>query len=244
MEFSSPNLVVMTTFSFDLSKAFLAYAIKGRVAAPLRIAVLGMMTIGVAPVSHASVIVSNLTQTPAGTFAGTTHLDDAQSFMVPTASETLLDVVVELFGNGGTDSFSLYTDKNGIPFNALGAIGTVTPTGSTFATYTITHTELLTPGQTYWLLTNYTGGQNWAYTNSTSFTGTGTLGAAEYSLNGGATWLASPNGPFMLQIDATTATPEPATLLLLVFPLAGLGMLKVRQHRLERQMLRQEGAHS
>lgn len=224
------------------SCSFLSFAPKCKIGLFTRAAALTALIIGIAPISRSSVIVTNLTEPAAGTFANDLHTNDAQSFTVPIgATETLQDVIVELFGNGITASFSLYSDSGaGHPFNALGRIGPtgiVTPTGSSYATYTIAGTKTLDPGQTYWLVNSYDGDPNWAYTSSTSYTGTGTIGKSEYSLNGGATWQINSNGPFLFRIDATTV-PEPTTILLSLIPFAALGILKLRTDLIRRRTAR------
>ena len=200
----------------------------------IRTALFGIAILSLVSLSRADVIVSNLSQSPSGTDASAHYPNDAQSFTTPGGSNLMLqDVEVVLFGNGGTVLFSLYGNcPGGYPgcASSPGNLGTVTPAaGSGYETYKFTASYTLAPSTTYWLITSNLDPvplPNWAYTSSASYSGTGTLGKTDYSDNGGAVWTSSTHGPFLMQVDATSAAPEPATFLLSLLPLAGIGMLK------------------
>jgi hypothetical protein len=150
------------------------------------------VAIGFAAVNAcADTVISNLSQTPAGV-DGVGLNAAAQAFTTGGTPGTLDDVVLELLGTGGAVGVSLFSDRSGLPGSSLLSFGTLTPTGSGFAPYTAAGSYALAADTTYWVVVDYLGVPSWGFTDSSSFTGTGTLGSFTNSLDGGATW----DGPF------------------------------------------------
>jgi hypothetical protein len=179
-------------------------------------------------------IVDNLTDTPAGVDTGLNAA--AQAFTTGGTAETLQDVVLELLGNedeGGAVDVSLFSDSSGLPGSSLLSLGELTPTGSGYADYTATGTYALAADSTYWVVVDYLGSPGWGFTASAAYTGTGTLGSFTNSSNGGTTWLGpySPTEvdfePYLLEVDAaTTATPEPSGLVLMLMGIGAMVLIK------------------
>jgi hypothetical protein len=179
------------------------------------------------------VIVGNLTDTPAGVDAETLTAA-AQAFTTGGTAETLQDVVLELLGadNEGAVDVSLFSDSSGLPGSSLLSLGELTPTGSGYADYTATGTYALAADSTYWVVVDYLGSPSWGFTASAAYTGTGTLGSLANSTNGGTTWLGpfaptADNEPYLLEVDAaTTATPEPSGLVLMLMGIGAMLLIK------------------
>lgn len=170
------------------------------------------------------VIVSNLSDTPAGVDGGLNAA--AQSFTMGGTAATLQDVVLDLLGSGDAVNVFLFSNSSGLPGSSLLSLGTLTPTGSGYADYTATGTYALAAGSTYWVVVDYLGSPSWGWTNSLAYTGTGTLGAYTNSPDGGTTWRGPySTEPYLLEVDAT-GTPEPSGLVLMLMGIGAMLLVK------------------
>ena len=161
-----------------------------------------------------TVVVSNLSDTPAGTDTNTAITTVAQEFTTGSVALNLQSVALDCSGTGGQMSFSLYTNNSGQPGSSLLSLGTITPSGSGDANYKLTTSAFpLAANTAYWVVGNYLGTASWAFTSSTSFSGAGTLGSFAHSTNNGTSWttFTIANGPYMVAVDATTSQPAYAT---------------------------------
>jgi hypothetical protein len=156
--------------------------------------------------------------------------DWANEFLTPAGGAlNLSDVIVDISEATGTGSITmfLYSNNAGVPGSSLATIATLTPTGTGVAPYTFTPGSPITlqASTQYWILMvdNSTGFFGTWYSESTE-TGTGVSGEnhAEWT---GSTWTQRANNTFTaetpeMEIDVTSAVPEPAT-----FGMLGLACL-------------------
>jgi len=189
--------------------------------------------------ARADVIVTNTIETATGTDP-TYIVTAAQSFTTGTQSENLSGVTVVLDGEFGDSSvaFSLSSNSGGLPGTQLLVFDPLTPIfGSGFDDYTLSSGGSLTlaPDTTYWLVATYLGVDPvWGYTDSSAFSGSGSLGSWT-----NATGLILPNWalpasekPYLMEIDGSpVSAPEPATLALFGLGLVGVGLSRRRLTR-------------
>jgi hypothetical protein len=204
-------------------------ATTSRVAALAGMVLFAALAVNGAPI----LIVSNLTETPAGVDGDVNA--EGQSFITGGTATTLQDVVLELLGGNGAVDVALFSDNSGLPGSSLLSLGTLTPTGSGYADYTAAGTYALAADTTYWVVANDLGSSSWGFTASAAYSGTGTLGSLTNSQDGGADWLGpyaptAENEPYLLEVDAgtTTATPEPSGLVLMLTGIGAMLFIKAR----------------
>ncbi len=201
-----------------------------------------VLALAVPATASADQIISTLANTPLGTDVNS-ETNAAQGFMTSGQAEILTSVTLELIGGNGSAVVSLLKDSGfDSPGSLAETIGTINPTGSSFAAYTLTAPAyMLAANTTYWLAVQYDhvvtpdSPGPWAYTNAAppngpgfTVTGSGTLGYFAGSFDGGASWYtasAYTYGPYMMQVDAVPS-PEPSTLVstALSVLLGGIGM--------------------
>ena len=149
----------------------------------------------------------------------------AQEFI--TGSQSVgLGTVIALVGDAtGTfnPSAELVTDNSGQPSSTVVTTFTVPaiPTGTALQdeTFTPNSSVILSANTSYWFILSASGTDTsafyrWGYTDSTSYTGSGSLNMIAVSENSGATWTTHPlsYGPEILQVNSV---PEPASLILM-----------------------------
>jgi hypothetical protein len=185
------------------------------------------MLVRVGP-AHAGVIVSNLNQTMNGhstIYSGNEPQEYAQQFT--TGSQSVeLGTVIALVGDATgtfTASAELVTDNSGTPGTTLLTTFTVPTIGTAYSDeiFTPNSSVMLSANTSYWFILSASGADNsafyrWGYTDSTSYTGSGSLGEIGVSQNNGSTWTIHPlsYGPEILQVN-TAAVPEPTSLVLM-----------------------------
>jgi hypothetical protein len=163
------------------------------------------LLVGGAGQAEADIVVTNLANSPANV-DGSGLNAAAQSFTTGGLDQVLQSVTLKLRGEAGSIDVFLFSDNAGLPGTSLLHLGTLTPTGSLFADYTLKAASpfTLAANTTYWVEGNYIGSPNWAYTLDPSFSGSGTLGNFTNSTDGGGTWLGPFSGePYQLQVDAS-----------------------------------------
>ncbi len=187
------------------------------------------MLVNVGP-AHAGIIVSNLNQTMNGhstIYAAGPSQEYAQQFT--TGSQSVeLGTVFALLGDATgtfTASAELVTDNSGTPGTTVLTTFTIPtiPSGTTYSdeTFTPTSSVMLSANTSYWFIlsasgTDTTAFYRWGYTDSTSYTGSGSIGEIGVSQDNGSTWTTHPlsYGPEILQVN-TAAVPEPTSLVLM-----------------------------
>jgi hypothetical protein len=173
------------------------------------------------------IVVTNLAESPNNVDSNINAA--AQSFTTGGLAETLQSVTLKLLGGAGSIDVSIFSDNADLPGTSKLHLGTLTPVGSGFADYTlnVASSFTLAANTTYWVEGNFNGSPDWAYTFSTTFSGSGTLGNFTNSNDGGATWggpFPFSDGPYQLQVNAgAAAVPQPASLTLLA--IGGVGLL-------------------
>jgi hypothetical protein len=180
--------------------------------------------------ADAGVIVSNLSQTSNGhgtIFAAGPPQEYAQEFTTGSQS-VALGTVIALVGDAtGTfnPSADLVTDNNGQPGSTVVTTFTVPtiPTGTTLQneTFTPNSSVTLSANTSYWFILSATGTDDsafyrWGFTDSTSSTGSGSIGMIGVSQSNGESWTVHPLsfGPQMLQVNSASV-PEPTSLILM-----------------------------
>jgi hypothetical protein len=170
----------------------------------------------------ADIIVSNLSNQAAGQ-DGPPTTNAAQVFTMGATSEQLADVKLLLRQVGGSLSdVAIFSNNGNKPGTKLLDLGSVTPNVSGDAVYTLTPATSFTlaANTTYWVEVSYSGQRVWDFTNSNSWTGSGTLGNGNgtfaQSFNGGSSWQAVTGAPYQLEVDSSAAgaVPEPSSLAL------------------------------
>jgi len=187
------------------------------------------LALAVPATAGADTIISTLANV--GSEAGTdvnAETNAAQGFIVGSQSELLQSVTLDLKAGNGTATVSILND-NGFdsPGTLALSLGTITPTGSGFAEYTVNAPSALTllSNMTYWVAVAYdhtvspSNPGPWAFANplppfgsGIPATGSGTLGPIGFSFDGGATWGTFPSataGPYIVEVNGV---PEPSTL--------------------------------
>jgi hypothetical protein len=116
----------------------------------------------------------------------------------------------------------------------------ITPALGPYPTGLLTGTfsdNLLQANTSYWLViaTPNSPYINWEYTVSTSYTKSNgvTLPSTDnsfYQFSGTNNYFPLSAGPLLLQVDGQLSVPEPATLILLGVGIAGLGVVRRRNH--------------
>ncbi len=177
--------------------------------------------------SRAGTIVSNLTATMNGhsTIYGSGPPQEyAQQFTTGSQSVALGTVIALVGGATGTFTASadLVTDSSGTPGTTVLTTFTLPtiPTGTTYSdeTFTPNSSVMLSANTSYWFILSAsgTGYYRWGYTDSTSYTGSGSLGEIGVSTNNGTSWTTHPlsYGPEILQVNSASV-PEPSSLALM-----------------------------
>jgi hypothetical protein len=169
-----------------------------------------------------SIIVSNLTDIVNGT--GTIYSSGppqsyAQEFLTGSSSVVLSSIVVSLGNASGsfTAVADLVANSGGLPGSTIltGFTVPVIPTGSAAnLTFTPTSSVTLNANTDYWFVLSASGSggdYQWQYTNTLS----PSFPNYAVSTNSGTGWtIGTPAGPFLLEATATSAAPEPSSLLL------------------------------
>lgn len=178
---------------------------------------------------RADVIVDNLTQPtrgyfgPIGNDASTNDFWIGQQFTVPNGpTPYALDKITLALGpqNGGASvTLSLWqsgpndSPTNEIPINEIAVVNSAIVTNSGNVDFAPTNTLVLTPGTYFAVIQPTTAGDsgyvNWAYSNTTNWTGTGVLGGYADTTGGGWYYTAITNYPQQMRVQAT---PIPANL--------------------------------
>src|SRR6516162_4393846 len=191
-------------------------------------ALLAVVVAGAAGRAQAETVVTNLANAPFNVDAPPRNAA-AQSFTTGGLAEDLQSVTLKLLGGAGSIDVSVFSNNADLPGTSKLHLGTLTPVGSGFADYTlnVASSFTLAANTTYWVEGNFNGSPDWAYTFSTTFSGSGTLGNFTNSNDGGATWggpFPFSDGPYQLQVNAgAAAVPQPASLTLLA--IGGVGLL-------------------
>ncbi len=190
--------------------------------------------------ADAGTIISTLANPALGTDVNS-ETNAAQGFITGSQAQSLMNVTLELIGGNGSAVVSLLYDSGvDSPGSLAETIGTINPTGNTYAEYTLTAPAFtLAANTTYWLAVEYShvvtpdSPGPWAFTNAAppngpgfTVTGSGTLGYFAGSFDGGASWYtasAYEYGPYMMGVNAA-AVPEPSALVLAtIAALFGIG---------------------
>ncbi len=180
--------------------------------------------------ADAGVIVSNLNQAMNGhstIYAAGPPQEYAQEFITGGQSVELGTVIALLGDATGTFTASadLVTDNSGQPSSTVLTTFTIPtiPTGTTYSdeTFTPNSSVTLSANTSYWFILSASGTDTsafyrWGYTDSTSYSGSGSLNMIAVSTNNGATWTTHPlsYGPEILQVN-TASVPEPTSLVLM-----------------------------
>jgi hypothetical protein len=205
------------------------------------------------PLANADILVTNLGEpdNPNGpTTVGNTPggADDqvwgAQSFVTGVALWDLTSIDAQM-GNatgGGIPVIAQLradTGTNEIDMSAGGLIATFnlpSLTGANSArNFSLNASELLAPNTKYWFMIGIDAGDTtntflWDYSNTGSYSGSGSLAEFGQSIDAGATWTYpnSPYFPWKIQVNGSSAVPEPNTCL---FCCVGLIALAVGRRR-------------
>ena len=170
----------------------------------------------------------------------------ANSFTTDNNSYQLTDVILALEGvsTTGTLTVSLYTSSTGTPSGTpaspttLGTIADSSLSTSSFTQQTVNGNNfLLAPNTTYFVVLSGStvGAPDAEWEKENGATGTGVAGQAwGISGNSGSTWtmhgVSTDFQPYLMQVDASTSSPEPGTL----FGVIG-GLLVILSTRLRRR---------
>jgi len=172
----------------------------------------------------------------------------AEEVVMGPQSETLQSVTLDLLAGNGTATVSILNDSTSMsnsPGSLALSLGTITPTGSGYALYTLTPPSslTLTAGTNYWVEVTYdhtvspTAPGPWAFADppppfgtGVPPTGSGTTPYFAISADDGASWAVfatSVDGPYILQVNGV---PEPSTLFsATIAVLFGIGV-KIHRH--------------
>ena len=195
----------------------------------------GLLALTFAASAQATVVVSNLSQSTFGTDSGVL-VAAGQQFTTGSTTENLQSVTLRLLGSADSLNVSLYSDNAGNPGTSLLSLGSLTPSGSGYANYSLTAPSAfsLVASTAYWVVATYNGTPSWAYTYSTSYTGTGSLGNVANSTTGVGSWTTYSGAfePYQLEVDSGAASvPEPSTLALIGLGVVGLGFGRRKKTR-------------
>ncbi len=179
--------------------------------------------------SRAETIISNLSETMNGhstIYAAGPPQEYAQEFITGNQGVEL-GTVVALVGDATgtfTASAELVADNGGQPGSTVLTTFTIPtiPTGSTYhdEVFMPSSNVLLSANTSYWFILSASGTDTsaffrWGYTDSTSYTGSGSLNMIARSQNNGSSWTTYPlsYGPEILQVNS--AVPEPSSAILI-----------------------------
>jgi hypothetical protein len=205
------------------------------------IAALGL-TLAAAGPSNARVIVTNLSDTVAGSggvYGSGPPQEYAQEF---TTGETRVELgaVTAVLGQATgsfTASAELVSNHDGLPGSHVLTSFTVPSIGTSFKdlTFDPRSTVTLAADTSYWFVVSATGtgSYRWDYTSTLKVN----LPNYASSNNSGASWkIGSPAGPFLIRVDsaaansaALVAAPELSTWAMLVLGFAALGFASYRR---------------
>lgn len=183
--------------------------------------------LGTALTLCADTLSDNLTQPTDGTDAITGDLWSAAGFSTPSSAYTLTSVtlLMDQYAPGAAE-LALFSDSNDMPGSLLGMLQSPasyspSPSAAIFEGNSLS----LAANTNYWVvLWVPSGGFDWAFAATSTGSGSGFNSLWSSSFDGGATWATFATLPYQMsvQADATTATPEPTTTLLLA---VGAGIL-------------------
>jgi hypothetical protein len=164
----------------------------------------------------ASVVLSNnLSATTAGTetASGTTWL--TSSFGTDSSSYTLNSVTL-LMGGAGQAEVDIYSDGGLQPGSLVGTLTSPTSYTSGLSDTTFTTAGItLGADSNYWVvLRAISGSFNWSWTASDTGTGVGFQDTWGQSTDGGSSWFVFDSSPTQMSVTATSAVPEPGSLVL------------------------------
>jgi hypothetical protein len=156
------------------------------------------------------------------------------SFTSDSSGNQLTDLALVLLNNGsatgGNLSIGLYSDSSTTPGVLLGTLGTLSENSlsGTAALYDIplAGNPTLAPDTRYWIgITDSGTSAVWSWSLDVSGTGVG----SEFLSNQNGTFPNSGNGPYQMTVTegSVTATPEPASVLLIVGSAGLLGVFRL-----------------
>jgi hypothetical protein len=175
----------------------------------------------------------------------------AQEFTTGSKSYALESILANL-GNldpGKNGDFALtaalQADNGGNPGTVLATfnydLSTIPKSGFAHVKFAPVSPVTLSSGVNYWFVlggssSDGSGGVDWSYAQTTASTGPGSLGLLNNSYDSGATWNGrytpnSPNGPYLIQVNA--AVPEPASWMLLGVGVAFTLLAALRRGRVK-----------
>lgn len=186
------------------------------------------------PTARGDILVSNLDQP----YRGSTPVAEleywgAQSFTTSDFAVELLSITA-MVGNGANApavvaelrrSTGVYYEIDTSPAGLVGTFTAPDMSGvSSARTFTPTSVMSLDANTNYWFIlgSSNEGTFDWDYADTGLFSGPGSFGNFADSDDGGATWVLRGNDfPYFLEVNASTAIPEPSALLPLTMLVLG-----------------------
>jgi hypothetical protein len=187
-----------------------------------------LIALGTSPTLADTILSDNTSKATAFTEIVTTTRWVTSSFGTDASPDLdLASVTLRMQVDGaGTASLGIYTDTANHPGVLVGTLTSPSSFTTTSANNTFTSSGLtLNANTTYWVVLRALTGQfEWAWTADNTGTGVGFQHTWGFSQNSGGTWNTFTSEPMIMQVVATTAVPEPSSVILLgSAALLGLG---------------------